>query len=447
MALKRQTQVPVVMAMFLAIMATAVAMAGEGTAAGKGPGPVKPELPPDPAVMKILDALGENQSALLPPLKTHGEFSADQKQWRHDKVGPTRRDYCLKWVWEADRGRAAFCGGNAGVPHKLNDVWEYDLASNTWVLLWEPDPDTNRVRHMKPEEAKAYLDSFVTVDKETGEIMTKRGAPFDPVHTWWGLTYDPELHAVLWVMGNHHLHDKFMGMHPELQADYKLGGFHKMRMWAYYPYEHRWQFMPVPADMPELHKTGAAILEYIPELKGSLWYASTFMQTAVFRSNDRSWGSFTKLAPNSQTWAKMTDFPAMEAVAAYDSASKVLVACRGGDKVRDALIPTKTYHYHPETNKWEKVGEIEAGPAAADNKTGMTYDSATGQCYIVGNGELWSYRVADRKWQKLVPDGPPAPSRFQLLSCYNPRFNVLMADAGSGQIWVYRGRKAKDARQ
>jgi hypothetical protein len=52
------------------------------------------------------------------------------------------------------------------VPHKINDVWEYDLASNTWVLLWEPDPDTNRLRHVKGRaNRKAYLDEFVEVDK------------------------------------------------------------------------------------------------------------------------------------------------------------------------------------------------------------------------------------------------------------------------------------------
>ena len=134
---------------------------------------VKPLLKPDPAVLKIIKNLGENCSALLPQVKTAGHMdNPEVKRFKMDKSGPRPRDYCLKWVWAEDRKRALFCGGNAGVPHKLNDVWEYDLASNTWILLWEPDPDTNRARHMKkPEEAKSYLDKFVIVDEESGEAM------------------------------------------------------------------------------------------------------------------------------------------------------------------------------------------------------------------------------------------------------------------------------------
>ncbi len=156
---------------------------------------VEPVLKPDPAVLAIIKGLGENQSALLPPLKTSGPINATMKKFRMHLNGPQPRNYCRKWVWAADRKRAFFCGANAGVPHRFNDVWEYDLASNTWTLLYEPDADFNAVRRMKPEQKKAFFENVGLV--KDGILMTNRGAPFDPIHSWWQITYEPNMHALL----------------------------------------------------------------------------------------------------------------------------------------------------------------------------------------------------------------------------------------------------------
>ncbi len=406
----------------------------------KKAGEVLPVLKPDPKVLAILKGLGENQSAWLPAVSTAGEMNAEVRKFKLDKSGPRPRDYCLKWVWAADRKRALFCGGNAGVPHKLNDVWEYDLASNTWVLLWSPDPDTNRVRHMKkPGEAKAYLDKFVKLDAVSGEIMTRRGAPFDPVHTWWALTYDPEMKALLWIQGNHHLHGLFMKEHPELKARYKLGGYHKMRLFAYYPHLNKWEFMKYPAG---LHKSPAAILDYIPELGGSLYYTSTHAQQGMFGSKTKKW-EFKKLAGSHTRLRKeRPECPPSEAVSAYDSASKLLVVHHGGGTHRGKPVPKKTYHYDVKANKWSKVLESKDGPLGYDNRTPMVYDSVAKACLIVEPNALWSYRVGDKKWTELTPKGPALKSRRVFMACYNPEHNVLMADNGGGKVWVYRAKKA-----
>jgi hypothetical protein len=42
-------------------------------------------------------------------------------------------------VWAPERKRALYCGANHGVPHRLNDVWEFDLPSLSWVMLYAPD--------------------------------------------------------------------------------------------------------------------------------------------------------------------------------------------------------------------------------------------------------------------------------------------------------------------
>ncbi|MHC5035051.1 MAG: hypothetical protein ACYTFZ_08450 [Planctomycetota bacterium] len=419
-----------------------LSLSGVPPAAGEEVLEVKPVLQTDPAVMKIINGLGENSSALLPAVKTAGNVqNAEVQRFRMHKTGPRPRDYCLKWVWAADRKRALFCGGNAGVPHKLNDVWEYDLASNTWVLLWEPDPDTNRVRHMKKSgEAKAYLDRFAKLDEASGELMTKRGAPFDPVHTWWGLTYDPEMKALLWVQGNHHLHGRFLDLHPELKGKYKFGGHHQMRLFAYFPHAGKWEFMKHPEG---LKKSPAAMLDYIPELGGSLYYTECHAQQGVFSSGTKEW-KFTKLAGSrTRLVSEHPECPRSEAISAYDSDNKVLVVQHGGGTRKGKPVPKKTYHYDVKTGKWQKILEMSEGPTGYDNRASMTYDPIAKRCFIVEKDALWSYAVGERKWTKLTPKGPGLQSRKAFMACYNPEHNVLMADNGSGRVWVYRCRRAK----
>ena len=427
----------ITLAMCCVALAVNVGLAGPAAADATEPRKIEP----NPKVVTVLKNLGENESAWLPHVKTRGEFNESLTRHGHHKTGPRPRNYCLKWVWAADRRRALFCGGNAGVPHKLNDVWEYDLASNTWILLWEPDPDTNRVRHMTPEDAKQYLDEFVKLDADSGELMTRRGAPFDPVHTWWGLTYDPEIHALLWIMGNHHLHGVFLDQHPELKDQYKMGGYHPMRLWAYYPHQNEWEFIKSPS---ELRKSPAAILEYIPELHGSLYYTECHAQQGIFHSKTRQW-TWQQLASSSTRLRTDPDFPLREAVAAYDSLNKVLVVHHGGGARRGQPVPKKTWHYDVTAVKWERIIESDEGPVGADSQGPMVYDSVANACLLVAPDGLWRYEVNDKRWQKVTPTGPAHHEKRirPCMACYNPEFNVLMVDGGHGQVWVYRTKVSR----
>ncbi|QDU93436.1 hypothetical protein [Lignipirellula cremea] len=397
--------------------------------------PLHDDLERDPAVAEILSSLKPGESAWLPEVKTAGPINEELKKHRHHLTGPRPRNYSLKWVWAADRNRALFCGGNAGTPHKLNDVWEYDLASNTWVLLWEPDPDTNRVRRMEPKEKSEYLDAFVKLDPQSGELMTKRGAPFDPVHTWWALTYDPQLHALLWVMGNHHLHDFYMEQHPELQKDYQYGGRHPMRLWAFYPGQTRWEFFKAPEG---LQRSPAAILEYVPELHGSLYVTETHAQSGVFHSESKEW-TWEQLARSSSALADDA-VPQREAVAAYDAQRKLIVAHHGGFKTRTGTKPKRTWHFDVENSEWKLVLESDEGPVGFDTHGPMVYDSAANACFLVGTDALWRYDAATPSWTKVKPQGPEHinEKRRASMACYNPEFNVIMVDNGAGRVWVYR---------
>ena len=144
------------------------------------PARVDPPLPPDPTVTAILNGLGDNSSAMLPPIKTAGEFNDVARKYTMERTGPVCRDYCIKAVWAPERKRALYAGANHGAPHRLNDAWEYDLPSNTWVLLFAPDPSY--------DVGSAAILEYEHRGAKKKVLGTKRGGPFDPAHAWMGST-------------------------------------------------------------------------------------------------------------------------------------------------------------------------------------------------------------------------------------------------------------------
>lgn len=150
---------------------------------------IDPALTPDPEVTKILDGLGDNSLAVLPSTKVTGEFNDLARLFQLDKRGPGGRDFTIKMVWAPERRRALFCGANHGTPHRLNDCWEFDLAANTWQLLYAPDFNDGR-------NARQFNSKVILKD---GVIQTEGGGPVHAAHTWWQFTYDPVRKRALWI--------------------------------------------------------------------------------------------------------------------------------------------------------------------------------------------------------------------------------------------------------
>ena len=99
----------------------------------------KLKLPVDEALLKQIAELPGNTWMKLPPVKTAGDLSWLSPKSDYRRQGPRIRDYCNKMVWAPERERALYCGAGHNI-HLYNDVWEYDLASNTWICLYAPDP-------------------------------------------------------------------------------------------------------------------------------------------------------------------------------------------------------------------------------------------------------------------------------------------------------------------
>jgi hypothetical protein len=327
-------------------------------------------------------------------------------------------------VWAPERRRALYCGANHGSPHRLNDCWEYDLPSNTWVLLFAPDP--NKVG------GAAFADWVKKVAAVKDDVlMTQRGAPLDPWHTWWQLAYVPEMKALIWANppGCDGEAAKVLGV--DAAKLYKGPPF-----WLFYPEEKKW--MPLKTEPPYPPKVGGAqAMEYVPGLGGAVFYTSNWFSQGMWLYDPKT-NAWKNLKPNNgEDMYHGKNSPRSEAVMACDPENKVIVAQSG--KV--------TYHYDLATHMWSKVleepKESDKVPAGHDATTPFGYDPAAKVCLLY-SGEtpdhVWAYGVKDRKWEKLKVNGPAGP-KGRNIGCFDPERNVLVVN-DRAVVWVYRHKKA-----
>jgi hypothetical protein len=415
------------------IRPTAAAEKGSTKEKGKAE-KVEPVLPPDAAALKIIESLGENQCAELPPTKMVGEWNELTRKFRMEKLGPGFRGYSNKLIWAPERKRALYCGADHNNPHRLNDVWEFDLTANTWILLYPPD--INNRAHLLTKEIL-----IKTTEVRNGVHVTKKGGgPVELAHQWWTVTYEPELKAMVWLCGS--FTPRFRKKWRVLPGADESKMFAGPPLWQYIPGERRWKFQRTPKPHPRLKE--AALLEYIPGLGGCLYYRNLHSNTETWLLSSKTW-----------TWKNLNSkkarlMPSPEQVGCWDSVNKVLVVHSGAGEKR---LP-RTCHYDPRTNAWtttqeaKKLGDL---PRGHDNFTTMYFDPVGEVCLLLdhpsrrsGLLELWAYETAKQKWTKLSPEGKwPAEKRKgrQMLAMFDPHHNVFVLNAGP-KTWVYRYKKA-----
>ena len=379
--------------------------------------PIKPALKPDPTVLAKLDALGDNTACLLENTRIIQDLGDFAKGWhRMQQTGPTGRDFTIKMAWMPDRLRAFYCGANHGSPHRFNDAWEYDLPSNTWVLLYTPD--------YNDRGPITDYDRKVLVLKD-GWLRTRKGGPAHPGHTWWGLTYDPQLKAALWYSA-----------WPGYRLDAKLDVTGKTRadlypgppLWAFFPAQKKWH--PIPTAKPWPRNAFGASLEYIPPLGGALW-----------QYQDKTW----QLDSAKRTWQLVADGGervTIESLICHDPDRQLLIAHRGPR--RDD--PPRTWHMSLKDDRpapWKKVLESTNLPNGHDARSLMYFDPAGKVALLYERAEkrLWSYEPDKRKWRQLKPKGPAPPfaPKERVIAYHDPARNVFVA-LGYARAWCYRYR-------
>jgi hypothetical protein len=413
------TLLPVDRRRFLAgcSLGCAASLKGSATGSFEPPAGIEPRLDPKPVVMAKLAELKPNQAALLGKADVVGDFNDTARRYNLHTTGPRGRDFTIKMCWAPDRKRALFCGANHGVPHRLNDVWEFDLPSLTWAMLYAPDLPRGYGDLGKDTSDVVFQD---------GILMTRRGGPAVIAHTWWGLTYDPRKKALLfmntWVTNRKKAVEDLGGDPAKLYTGPPL--------WAFYPAEKKWK--PFKAAKPYPAAIFGGMLEFVPDLGGSIWHANNWQMHGTWL-HDLDKDIWRDLKANGGGKAFEQESPEPEQIGYYDPMRKIIVVQRHHN----------THHFDPRKNEWKEVltGVKDDGksPYGHDARSVFYHDPVSSQGLLVQfqTNALWAYDPDKIAWTKLMPEGDPMPTGKKRLAYLDPASNAVVMIDGT-TIWAYR---------
>jgi len=394
----------------------------------------EPAGPAAPDHLAQVEALADNTVMWMPKFKTAGEGLDAWPTFKSS--GPGVRDFCNRIVYAPDRKTGLYCGGNHGSPHRFNDAWEYDLATNTWTLLFAPDGGNHHVNIRKP----GWLKENVVI--KDGYVQTKKGGPVNPVHTWWGLTYDSDAKKMLW-MNVVYFHgsgaaDKIAKATGKDPADLRAQLKPHSVLWMFDPEKKQWQCQVGEPPFPKGRCQGA-MLEYVPKTKKTYWFANQWNESGLWEY-DAAANKWTQLAANGIKFfyaRKPKLYPGAEIVSAYDS------------RRHRILIGWKTLLYELDLTKMTlTLIKEDESVRMWDSSSVFAYDSANDACLLLGRGKgaftLSAFDCAKKTWTALTPEGAPYSGR-RLAGYYDTARNAFVVYNGA-RVWVYRYKRAKDTK-
>lgn len=380
------------------------------------PAKVEPELAPNEELLAKIKALPENTWLKLPPLKVTGDVEwVTAMNWKSMlQVGPYGRDFSDKAVWMPDRKRALFTGGGHNV-RPLNDVWEYDLASNTWVCLYGADTPA---QGQKPEWMKENL---VVRD---GALQTRRGGPPRLSHSFDGLNYDSErrvafmpesLRGAVFVDGK--AVQEALG--AEVFAQWKPAPF----FLTFDPYARSWGY--VTANVPKCGRDPSA--RYIAHRKS--WWVSSggavglydpetkTARALSFKNGGGGYGSSTVYDPDTRSVVAITPL---------------------GPKGEPTA---KTWVYSVEADTWT-LAQPNAPTGGCSASGYFDYDTKAKRCVLYTTRPkpgFWLYDVAVNEWTAVETSGE-VPNGGYIIGYYDPERDVLV-HYNSKDVYVCRLKK------
>lgn len=372
------------------------------------------DLAPDTQILERLRALRPNEAITLGRARVLGEFNDTARRFDLHRTGPRSRDFSVKMAWAPERRRALYAGANHGVPHRLNDVWEFDLAALAWVLLYAPD---------LPRSYGGLGDDPSDVEFKDGQFITRRGGPAIIAHSWWGLAYDSDRRRLLFM--NTWFTRNAMREFGRDPSEYYAGP----PLWAFDPAARRWQALKTEPPYPRAPLGG--LLEYVPSLHGAVWHANTERMRAswLYLTAENRWRA---LDANAGRGDFQSQAPRTEQVSYHDPQRGLLIAQRG----------TNTYHFDIAARRWKEVlADGDAAPAGHDARTPLYHDPASGHGLLVDlpGRALWAYDPDRNRWTRLQPQGSPMPAGKRMLAYMDPARNVLVV-IDDTTVWAWRYR-------
>jgi hypothetical protein len=422
----------------------------------------------DAQIVGTLKALPAGASMLLPTVRVE---AGGNDKFSYPKFGPGQRDYSNKMPYAPDRGTALYGGGNHQVPHRMNDVWEFHLGSNTWHLIYGPDGGnpsphkgayflTSRTLVRKPntvldEKQTKQIEAYRSwwnkhVALKDGHIATTNGGPVMPAHTWDAFTYDPKSSRLIWGMGaNPAAQPATYAYYSDLtieQVNAKLDARYTP-MWMFDLKTRKWiHYRTQKLDTPRAALRGmGATMHYIPHLGKSIWYvAAQNVSPAAFEmwTFDAAKDQWEELKPNGgksigELAGKLKIAPMSEQQVAYSTKDRKLVA----------VLKHDTFVYDIDANIWAKVNTDES-IYGHDAHSIFVYDQQADVFLLAfppkGKGKalsLAAFSLKTMKWQPITPKGPAIPQTKYggYMGYYDPAHNALVVQGRYvRQMWVYR---------
>ncbi len=382
----------------------------------------------DPSIIKIIEDLKPGEIIKLPKCKVMPEDAS--KYHSTFKDGPGGRNYGMKMPYAPDRQTAVYCGGNHGVPHRFNDVWEYHLGSHTWHLLRSPGIDLTvmnnygnklRILKRKPEENAEKIkelekkrvewwDGAEIADGYFRDKVTK--GPIWPGHTWDGITYDHVNKQLYWntLVAFKRRHQQKLEQYAKATGKNYDDIVKELKppvsMYMYDFAKNEWVPQENSGPAPRMWGMGSTI-HYIPDIDKTIFYCCVGNvpggYTEGMWSYDAKTNCWKELIPGKEVrklWEKEKVAPGEELQVAYSTKDKKLVAVQGN----------RTFIYDIAENKWSRGKD---GPVYAhDADSTFVYDEDTGDFLLLGREankrrakvllSIFSYNISEDKWEKII---------------------------------------------
>lgn len=380
---------------------------------------IEPVLNPDLELLQKIKDLPDNTWMKLPPLKITGELGTLSSDKDYLWSGPRVRDYCNKMVWAPNRKRALYTGGGHNT-HPQNDVWEFDLASNTWVCLYGADKVPPRFTAEKEADGIAwYKENSVF---KNGVITSPRGAPLRPCHTWWAITYDSHRNQLLFIES----HKGFFSTDKSLLAKthnleitspiLKGYGSGPGECWLFTFDPQKKEWVDVQTNIPKSRESSN--LEFLEENKELFWVSG---KTYFKKENKNEWAVLPKSGFGG---GGMT---------AYDPYLKKMVG----------IVGNETWAFDMATKEWQLL--IKESPVGSVVPSGTFCFDTKAKKFILYTHwkakpdsdvtpQLWVFDLKEQKWEK--PEGE-TPKIGNIAGYYDVDRNVTVI-YHTKETWVYR---------
>ncbi len=401
-----------------AALLSLTAPAGEPSAEAKK---VEPTLVPDAELLARIKALPENTWLKLPPVKVTGDLAwVDAMNWKSMRQrGPYGRDFSGKAAWMPDRKRALYAGGGHNVL-PLNDVWEYDLAANTWVCLYGADTPA------QGRPAEWMKENLVVRD---GALQTRRGGPPRLSHTFDGWNYDSDRRVAF-------MPESLRGaVFVDAKTVAEALGADEFARWkpapyflTFDPYARKWGY--VTENVPKCGRDPSA--RYIAHLKS--WWVSSGGAMGLYDPEKKATRALSTKGGGGG-YASST---------VYDPDTKSVVVSVPPGKDGKAV----TWIYSIDADAW-RTAQPQA-PAGGRSSSGyFDYDTKAKCCVLYNGGArppFWLYDVGVNQWTPVDAAGE-APAPGASIGYYDPERDVVV-HYNSRDVYVCRLRRpaAADAK-